>query len=57
MQHENSQLVEHLNYKPYQKPGNEIVYIHKDLNYTTNILRQIRTLIEKFLPYHSTKPY
>ena len=35
------------NYKPYQKPDNEILYIHKDSNHPSSILNQIPTLIEK----------
>ena len=35
------------NYKPYQKPDNEILYIHKDSNHPSSILKQIPTLIEK----------
>ena len=35
------------NYKLYQKPDNEILYIHKNSNYTPSILKQIPTSIEK----------
>ena len=35
------------NYKPYQKPDNEILYIHKDSNHPPSILKQISTSIEK----------
>ena len=53
MQHEISQLLgryTHLNnsnYKPYHKPNNEILYIHKDSNHPPSILNQIPTSIEK----------
>ena len=53
MQHEISQLLRrytHLNnsnYKPYHKPDNKILYIHKDSNYPLSILNQIPTSIEK----------
>ena len=29
------------NYQPYHKPDNEILYIHKDSNHSSNILKQI----------------
>ena len=29
------------NYKPYHKPDNEILYIHKDSNHPLSILNQI----------------
>ena len=35
------------NYKPYRKPDNEILYIHKDPNHPPSILKQIPTSIEK----------
>ena len=35
------------NYKPYHKPDNEILYIHKDSNHPPNILNQIPTSVEK----------
>ena len=35
------------NYKPYHKPDNEILYVHKDSNHTPRILKQIPTSIEK----------
>ena len=35
------------NYKPYHKPDNEILYIHKDSNHPPSILQQISTSIEK----------
>ena len=35
------------NYKRYQKPDNEILYIHKDSNHPFSILKQILTSIEK----------
>ena len=35
------------NYKPYHKPDNEILYIHKDSNHPPIILKQIPTLIDK----------
>ena len=35
------------NYKPYHKPDNEILYIHKDSNHPLNILNQIPKSIEK----------
>ena len=35
------------NYKPYQKPDNEILYFHKDSNHPPSILKQIPTSIEK----------
>ena len=35
------------NYKPYHKPDNEILHIHKDSNHPPNILNQIPTAIEK----------
>ena len=35
------------NYKPYHKPGNEILYIHKDSNHPLSILNQIPKSIEK----------
>ena len=35
------------NYKPYHKPDNEILYIHKDSNHPLSILNQIPTSIEK----------
>ena len=35
------------NNKPYQKPGNEILYIHKDSNHPPSILKQIPASIEK----------
>ena len=53
MQHEISQLLgryTHLNnsnYKPYHKPDNKILYIHKDSNRPLIILNQIPTSIEK----------
>ena len=28
-----------LNYKPYHKPDNQILYIHKDSNHPPNILK------------------
>ena len=34
-------------YKPYHKPDNEILCIHKDSNHPTSILKQIPTSIEK----------
>ena len=36
-----------LNYKPYHKPDNEILYIFKDSNHPPSILRQIPTSTEK----------
>ena len=35
------------NYKPYHKPGNEILYIHKDSNNPFSILNQIPKSTEK----------
>ena len=35
------------NYKPYHKPDNEVLYIHKDSNHPPSILKQIPTSIEK----------
>ena len=35
------------NYKPYHKPDNEILYIHKDSNHPLSILNQIPTSTEK----------
>ena len=35
------------NYKPYHKPDNKILYIHKDSNHLLSILNQIHTSIEK----------
>ena len=35
------------NYKPYQKPDNEILYIHKDSNHPPSILKQIPISIQK----------
>ena len=35
------------NYKPYHKPDNQILYIHKDSNHPPNILKQIPTSFEK----------
>ena len=35
------------NYKSYQKPNNEILYIHKDSNHPPSILKQIPALTEK----------
>ena len=35
------------NYKPYHKPDNEILYIHKDLNHPLSILNQIPKSTEK----------
>ena len=35
------------NYKPYQKPDNKILHIHKDSNNPFSILKQISTSIEK----------
>ena len=35
------------NYKPYHKPDNEILYIHKDSNHPLSILNQISKSIEK----------
>ena len=35
------------NYKSYQKPDNETLYIHKDSNQPPSILKQISALIEK----------
>ena len=35
------------NYKPYHKPDNEILYIHKDSNHPLSILNQIPKSIEK----------
>ena len=35
------------NYKPYHKPDNKILYIHKDSNHPPSILKQISTSIEK----------
>ena len=35
------------NYKPYHKPDNEILYIHKDSNHPPSILNQIPTSVEK----------
>ena len=34
------------NCKPYHKPDNETLYIHKDSNCPSGILKQIPTLIE-----------
>ena len=34
-------------YKPYHKPDNEILYIHKDSNHPLSILNQIATSIQK----------
>ena len=36
-----------LNYKPYHKPDNEILYIHKNSNHPPSIFKQIPTSIEK----------
>ena len=35
------------NYKPYHKPGNEILYIQKGSNHPPSILNQIPTSAEK----------
>ena len=35
------------NYKPYHKPDNAILYIHKDSNHPPSILKQIPTSVEK----------
>ena len=35
------------NYKPYHKPDNEILYIHKDSNHPLSILNQIPKSTEK----------
>ena len=35
------------NYKPYRKPDNEILYLHKDSNHQPSILKQIPTSIKK----------
>ena len=35
------------NDKPYHKPDNNILYIHKDSNHPPSILKQIPTWIEK----------
>ena len=35
------------NYKPYHKPDDEILYIHKDSNHPLSILIQFPTSIEK----------
>ena len=35
------------NYKPYHKPDNEIIYIHKYSNHPPNILNQIPTSVKK----------
>ena len=35
------------NYKPYHKPDNEVLYIHKDSNHPPSILKQIPTSVEK----------
>ena len=35
------------NYKPYHKPDNEILYIHKNSNHPPSIFKQIPTSIEK----------
>ena len=35
------------NYKPYHKPDNEILYIHKDSNHPPSIIKQIPTPIKK----------
>ena len=39
--------LKNLNYKPYQKPDNEISYIHKYSDYPPSNLKQILTSIEK----------
>ena len=36
-------------YKPYTKPSNEILCIHKVLNYTRSVVRQIPLSIESSL--------
>ena len=42
------------NYKPYHKPDNEILYIHKDSNHPPIILKRIPTSIEKRISTLST---
>ena len=41
-------------YRPYCKPNNEIVYIHKESNHPPSILRQIPQSIESRLSKHSS---
>ena len=36
-------------YRPYQKPGNIILYIHVESNHPPNIIKQIPKTIEKCL--------
>ena len=46
-----------LNYKPYQKPDNEISYIHKNSYHSPSILKSIPISIEKrisILPSNET---
>ena len=53
MQHEISQLLgvtlnlNNSNYKPYHKPDNKILYIHKDSYHPLSILNQMSKSIEK----------
>ena len=35
------------NFKPYHKPDNEILHIHKDSNHPPSILKKINTLIKR----------
>ena len=35
------------NYRPYHKPDNEILYIHKDSNHPPSVLKQTPTSIER----------
>ena len=37
------------NYKPYNKPDDEILYIHKDSNHSRRNLKQIPTSIEEII--------
>ena len=41
-------------YRPYQKPGNIIQYIHVESNHPPNIIKQIPKTIEKRLSQHSS---
>ena len=38
------------NYKPYHKPDNEMLYIHKYSNYRPSIVKKVLTSIQKRIP-------
>ena len=45
------------NYQPYHKPDNEILYIHKDSNHSSNILNKSSHRFKSEFPlYNPTKP-